>query len=86
MAQEYSLYLRHEACLRLRSVRGRQRDRLLSFFDFLERDPFQSGDYEMKSPEGRSIQVKIVGSLAVLYWADHPVKEIKVVDLVPADA
>jgi hypothetical protein len=31
-------------------------------------------------------QAKIIGSFALLFWADHPVSEVKVVDLVPADA
>jgi hypothetical protein len=85
MATEYSVYVRHEVYLRLGKVPVRQRSRLLSFFDSLERDPFQHGDYEVISPEDRQIQVKIIGSYALLFWADHPVSEIKVVDLVPAD-
>jgi hypothetical protein len=86
MAIEYTLYVRHEVYLRLATVRGRPRDRLLSFFDSLQRNPYQLGDYEAKSPEDRPIQVKIIESFAVLSWADHPVSEIKVVDLVTADA
>mgnify|MGYP001598683968 CR=1 FL=1 len=86
MATEYSLYVRHEVYVRLRNARGRSRDHLLRFLDSLQRDPFQRGDYEMISPEGRSIQVKVIGSFALLFWADHAVSEIKVVDLVPADS
>ncbi len=85
MANEYSLYVRHEIFLRLKKVSSRQRERVLSFLDSLERDPFQPGDYETLSPDGRPIQTKIVGPFAVLFWTDHAVSEIKVVDFVPAD-
>jgi hypothetical protein len=33
---------------------------------------------------GRSLEVKIVGPYAITYWADHAVKEIKVINVEPA--
>ena len=33
-----------------------------------------------------TVEVKLVGAIAVFYWADHAVKEVKIVDLHPADA
>jgi hypothetical protein len=86
MATEYTLYVRHEVYDRLQGVRGRQRVGILDFLDSLHRDPFQDGDFMTLSPEGRPIQAKIIGSFALLYFADHPVCEVKVVDLVLADA
>ena len=86
MATEYSLYVRHEVYLQLLALRKQPRDRILRFLDSLEHNPYQHGDYEVVSPESRAIQVKIVGSFALLYWADHAVSEVKVVDLVPADS
>ena len=85
MGGKYLLFVRHEVYLQLASLRGKQRNLLLSFLDSLAHDPFQSGDYAVVSPEGRPIQVKITERFAVLFWADHAASEIKVIDLVAAD-
>ena len=85
MPTEYPLYVRHEVYQRLANIRGRQRKEIMSFLATLERDPIQRGDYETTSPEGRTVQARILGSFALLFWADHAVAEIKVIDLVPAD-
>jgi hypothetical protein len=37
-----------------------------------------------KDEVGRPIQVLIRGRHALYFWADHPVKEIKIIDLKPA--
>lgn len=66
-------------------IAGPDRDRILRFLDSLEIDPFQKGDYEIHDADHRPHQVRIFGSLAVVYWADHPVKEVKVVALRHAD-
>lgn len=58
---------------------------MIRFLESLSTDPFQKGDYADRTPEGREVQVKVIGSHALLYWADHPVREVKVVDLVQAD-
>ena len=86
MPTEYSLFVRYEVYQRLANIRGRQRNQIMSFLPTLEQNPFQHGDYESTSPEGRTVQVKILGSFALLFWADHAVAEIKVIDLVPADS
>jgi hypothetical protein len=47
----------------------------------LREDPFRKGDYSERDEIGREIEVVVVGRFAVLFWADHPVKEIKIVEL-----
>jgi len=47
----------------------------------LAEDPFRAGDYVERDDIGRPIQVKIIGRYAVFFWSDHPVKEVKIVDL-----
>lgn len=85
MATGYTLYVRHEVYLLLGRLPRHQRSRILEFLDRLPADPVQHGDYEARSPEGRPIHVKVIGAFAVLFWADHAVSEVKVVDIVPAD-
>jgi hypothetical protein len=85
MATGYTLYVRHEVYALLGRLPRKQRIRILEFLGRLPADPFQHGDYEARSPQGRPIQVKIIGPFAVLFWADHAVSEVKVPDIVPAD-
>ncbi len=86
MQGDYALYVRYEILLLLKSMRGVQRERIMRFIESLPSNPFQKGDYQDRSPEGRLIQVKVVDRYAILFWADHPVHEVKVVDLMSADA
>ena len=43
------------------------------------------GDYSEHNHSGRMIEIKIIGQYAVTNWADHAVKEMKVVDIRRAD-
>ena len=79
------MYLREEAFEFLRGQRPGGREKLLAFLRSLRKDPFRKGDYTERDEMGRDIEVAVVGHYAVLFWADHPVKEIKVVELRLAD-
>ena len=85
MASGYELYVRHEVHLRIAKLRSRARTEIMRFLESLSSDPFQKGDYQDRTPEGRDVQVKVIGFHALLYWADHPVREVRVVDLIQAD-
>ena len=69
----------------LRELRVRDRRPLSQFFESLEQDPNQLGDYQERDDTLRDIEVKVVGRWSVAYWVDHPVLEVKVVDVRPAD-
>ena len=81
----YAVYLRLEAAELLKSVAIRNRRGIENFVDSLSGNPFKSGDYAETDAAGRPIQIKIIGNFAVAFWADHAVKEIKVVAIVRAD-
>ena len=57
---------------------GKAREQILNFIKSLADDPFQSGDYSDIDDVGRTIFTKIVASYAITYWADSPVREVKV--------
>ena len=63
----------------------RDRELILKFLESLSNDPNKRGDYEERDHVGRQVQIKIVGDFALTYWADHPVKEIKVIRIEKAD-
>ena len=81
----YAVYLRLEAAELLKSVATRSRRGIENFVDLLSGNPFKTGDYAEMDAAGRPIQIKILGNFAVAFWADHAVKEIKVVAIVRAD-
>ena len=81
----YAVYLRIEAAESLKSVAARHRREIENFIDSLSGHPFRTGDYAETDSVGRPIQIKILGNFAVAFWADHAVKEIKVVAIVRAD-
>jgi hypothetical protein len=82
---EYDVYLRIEAFEFLRHRHGDERNRLLRLLHELGRDPYRHGDFVEPDPSGQDIQVLIFQRYAISYWADHAVKELKVIDIRYAD-
>ncbi len=74
-----------EAAEILRAIRGNQRISLVAFIDSLSGDPNKGGDYTERDETGRQLEIKVIGSFAITYWADHAALEVKVVDLRRAD-
>ena len=82
---EYEVYLRREAFDFLRQLRRDDREHLLGLLRRLARDPFQPGDFSERDLSGRQLEGVIIRRYAVLFWADHAVKEVKVTDIRLAD-
>jgi hypothetical protein len=80
----YAVYL-HESVLQSTPRSGSRRDRIMKFIRQLGENPFQRGDYQDKDEAGNEIQVKIISDYAISYWPDHAVREIKIVNVQPAD-
>ena len=83
--EPYDVFLRAEAIESLRGIRGTPRRVIAVFIDSLAADPSLSGDYSVQDSTGRVISIKVLGSYAVTFWADHPVREIKITDIRSAD-
>ena len=71
--------------LRLEKPSRRDRDLILNFLEALTRDPYTKGDYEERDEVGRTVQIRVVGHYALTYWADHAVREVKVMKIELAD-
>jgi hypothetical protein len=82
---EYDVYLRDEAFEFIRKQSPAGREKLLGFLAGLRIDPFRKGDYTERDERGRDIEVVVVGRYAILFWTDHPVKEVKIVELRHSD-
>ena len=80
----YSVYLESGVAESLTRLKPKDRERLLRVFHQLRTNPFIEGDYVERDDIGRLIQVLLVGRHAAVFWADHAVKEVKILDLKPA--
>lgn len=49
------------------------------WFDRIESLPDAEGDYTEPDDTGRELQVVVLGSLAIAYWTDHAVREVRIV-------
>ncbi len=82
---EYEVYLRREVFEFLRQRRSDERDQLLTLLRALGQDPYRRGDFTERDRTGRDIEVLVFRRYAVLYWADHAVRELKVTEVRLAD-
>jgi len=71
--------------LRLEKPSRRDRDLMLNFLEALARDPDAKGDYQEQDEVGRTVQIRVMGHYALTYWADHAVREVKVMKIELAD-
>ena len=62
-------------------MRRAEKDALATFLDLLEHYPTLKGETTERDDIGRTVEVKFVGKFKVVYWADHPAKEVKVLKL-----
>ena len=77
----YRVFIAAEVVAILRSRPKREQAILTRLFEQLAADPYRAGDYSETDLIGRPIQVLITGSCAICFWADHAVKEVKIVDV-----
>lgn len=64
---------------------GMRRIRVMRFIYSLAENPFCAGDFSETDEAGTKVFVKIIEGFAITFWADHPVSEVKVTHIKPAD-
>jgi len=80
----YSVFIREGALASIpRSITPKHK--ILNFIRSLADDPFHRGHYIEHDALGRPNEVEIVAGYAVTYCADHAAKEIRVLNIEPAD-
>ena len=80
-----TLYLHNHATDQLRALVDRSR--LLDFLVQLQHNPVETvGDYAQPDPKGRSIEVKILGRHAVLFFKDPFADIVKVLDILHVES
>jgi hypothetical protein len=82
---DYDVYVRREAFEFLRHCRVNERELLLKLLRSLGQDPYRRGDFTERDQSGRDVEVVVSRRYAILFWADHAAKEVKIIEIRPAD-
>jgi len=77
----YGIYIHEEAMNFILSRRAADRELILRFFRNLSDDPFQTGAGSTTDAAERRNEVAFLGRFRIVFWADHPIKEVKVVKI-----
>lgn len=81
--EPYAVFVHEDVLDFIILARGRG-DQVLSFIRRVAADPYLIGDFKDSDDTGRPLEVKLIGQYAITYWADHAVREIKVINVEPA--
>jgi hypothetical protein len=63
------------------SLRKPKQRKLIDLIYRIAGVPSQIGDYESRDDTGREVQHIKIGDLIISFWADHAVKELRIVDI-----
>jgi hypothetical protein len=78
VASTYTIYVEAEAAQYLFGLRLPEREPVRRFLDFLADYPHTEGETTERDSVGRTVQVKLLRRIKVVYWADHADKAIKI--------
>ncbi len=81
---KYHVFVHLLVSKNIQDVRGKGKREILDFLDHFQNDPFQTGDFTIQIAD-REVEVKVFGKYSIYYWADHAVKEIKVIEILQSD-
>lgn len=85
MSRGWKVVLNDDAVEFLLGCRAPARRSLIGLLDKLRNDPQMTGDFVEYDDSGRPLQVKLHRQFLVTFWTDHAVKEIRIVQIEPAD-
>ncbi len=81
MTPRYAYSLRERAALAILGADEDGRRELLDIFVVLARSPSRPGTEQVIDEVGRPNEVVYTAHFRVVYWADHAVKEIRIMDV-----
>ncbi len=85
MPHPYQVWLRQPCLDYLATLGNPARTKLIAWIEGLGHDVSREGDYNVRGTEDRDWHVSILGPHAVVWWVDHPAREIKIVAIRAAD-
>ncbi|HVR34701.1 MAG TPA: hypothetical protein VMS21_02500 [Methylomirabilota bacterium] len=81
MPGNYTIFLDAGAAQYLFRLRRQEREPVRRFLDFLADYPAIEGETTERDAIGRTVQVKLLRHIKVVYWADHADKAVKILRL-----
>lgn len=77
----YALVLSAAAAMKLAAASRSEQRKLAAILDAMKLSPFEKGDLRERDTQGRANEVLVVGDWLVTYWADHAVRELRIIRL-----
>jgi hypothetical protein len=81
MAANYGYVVDSDVLEEFLRIPLRQREGLVMAFRRLAGNPFQRGETSFHDFTDREIQKKLFGQWVISFWADHAVKEVRIVGI-----
>ena len=78
MREKYELFVERSAGEQIKRLRGKRRRAVFDFLDLLVADPFIDDGISFEDYKGRLLQKITVAGLVITFYADHALKEIKI--------
>lgn len=85
MSLRYKVYYSEQALAFSLALPRKDQVMLTHFIGRLAEKPGIGGDYRESDDEGRLIEVRVYGRHAVLFWVDHAVSKLMLVEIRLAD-
>jgi len=78
VAGTYEAFLAAEAANYLSGLKRQDREPIRQFIDLLTRYPHLEGEITERDKIGRTVHVKLLRRIKLVYWADHADRSIKI--------
>jgi hypothetical protein len=82
---DYQLWVAWSVVELLESLPMREGHRVRECLRRISRDPSGRSDYQERDAVGRPVEIHVCAGYAFKYWIDHADRQIKVLDMYPAD-
>ena len=78
MREKYELFVERSTGKQIKRLRGKRRRAVFDFLDLLVADPFIDDGISFEDHKGRLLQKITMAGLVITFYADHALKEIKI--------
>lgn len=85
MSLRYKVFYSEQALAFSLALPRKEQVLLTHFIGRLAEKPGVQGDYRESDDDGRAIEVCVHSRQAILFWVDHAVSKLMVVEIRPAD-
>ncbi|HEY9250093.1 MAG TPA: hypothetical protein VIO38_13215 [Rariglobus sp.] len=82
MSSGYGYVVESAAVVFLAGLEPEELSFLMSSFEWLARNPSESGVLSHRDQSGRAVQAHFFGSYTIVAWTDHAVREVRIVEVI----